>query len=96
MDQNEPAYTLFQKEFYHNLLVFGSLCTILLSKKLTIANIIILLLEDKKFLDLFLSISDYESKEQIMRMIAEIVPSNLITKRVLNSIHDIRKSQNDL
>ena len=73
-----PSKTLIHDETEHLLLCFCTFCTMLKGKKLSLQNIFILVLQEKKLRDILKELLTLESNYEMVKLFIDFEPS--ITK----------------
>ncbi len=80
LDQANPYQRLRSIEYIKSVLSFGSLFSMILDKKINIANLFVLILENKDVRDLFTEITETDNEYESLLGLLQLYPSLLKSK----------------
>ena len=80
LGQATPYQRLRSVEFLKSVLCFGSLFSMVLDKKINIANLFIMILENKDVRDLFTEITETDNEYESLLGLLQLYPSLLKSK----------------
>jgi len=90
----DPSSRLKEEEFRQDFLCFCSLMCIIHNKKLNLANIFLLLLKNKKIMNLYMNMCEFESEYTALKTFLEYdntLHKSKYIKKYLNSINKVYK-----
>jgi hypothetical protein len=85
-----PDYAISETESLHILLSFCTFCTLLKGKKISIQNVFLLILQDKKLRNILKELLVVDSNMEIIKMFLDFEPSLATSKYItkfLNTKH---------
>lgn len=74
-NENDPAKNMYQYDVEHAFYSFCSFVCLINNKKMNIANVFIFLLENDNYRDLYMDLSDCDTKYEAIRSFLTIEPS---------------------